>query len=99
MAEANERLRSFIERIERLEKDKKAIADDIREVYGEAKGEGYDTKILRQVVAKRKLDPSERQEQEALLDLYLSALGDAPLFGAQAADFDRAGLTGGEAVQ
>ena len=70
-------LRSIIERIERLEEEKKAIADDIKDVYGEAKGNGFDTKVLRQVVRIRKQDQAERQEQEALLDLYLGALGGA----------------------
>ncbi|MEO0385677.1 MAG: DUF2312 domain-containing protein [Pseudomonadota bacterium] len=68
-------LRSIIERIERLEEEKKAIADDIKDVYGEAKSNGFDTKVLRQVVRIRKQDQAERQEQEALLDLYLGALG------------------------
>ncbi len=72
---AKDRLRSFVERIERLEEEKKNIADDIREVYAEAKGEGFDAKILRQVVRIRKIDQSERLEQEAMLDLYLHALG------------------------
>lgn len=70
------RLRSFIERVERLEEEKSVIAGDIKEVYAEAKGEGYDTKTLRQVVRLRKMDRAERQEREALLDLYLSALGE-----------------------
>lgn len=70
-------LRSLIERIERLEEEKKAIADDIKDVYGEGKANGFDTKVLRQVVRIRKLDQAERQEQEALLDLYLGALGGA----------------------
>lgn len=74
---AAERLRSFIERVERLEEEKAVIAGDIKEVYAEAKGEGYDTKTLRQVIRLRKMDRAERQEREALLDLYLSALGDA----------------------
>ncbi len=73
---AAERLRSFIERVERLEEDKAAIMNDIKEVYAEAKGEGYDVKILRQVIRLRKMDNADRQEQEALLDLYLSALGE-----------------------
>jgi uncharacterized protein (UPF0335 family) len=73
---AADRLRSFIERVERLEEDKAAIMTDIKEVYAEAKGEGYDTKILRQVIRIRKMDRAERQEQEAILDLYLSALGE-----------------------
>jgi uncharacterized protein (UPF0335 family) len=69
------KLRSFIERIERLEEEKAALAADIREVYSEAKGQGFDTKIMRQVVRIRKMDAPERQEQEAVLDLYLTALG------------------------
>ena len=68
-------LKSLIERIERLEEEKAALTADIREVYAEAKGLGFDTKIMRQVVRMRRLDRSERQEQEAVLDLYLSALG------------------------
>ena len=68
-------LRSLIERIERLEEEKAALTADIREVYSEAKGNGFDTKIMRQVVRIRKLDKADRQEQEAVLDLYLSALG------------------------
>jgi len=72
---AEAKLRSFIERIERLEEEKAALAADIREVYSEAKGHGFDTKIMRQVVRMRKLDKADRQEQEAVLDLYLSALG------------------------
>lgn len=75
---AGDQLRAFVERIERLEEEKKAIADDIREVYAEAKGNGFDAKILRQVVRLRKLDKSERMEQEAILDLYMHALGMAP---------------------
>lgn len=74
---AVDRLRSFIERVERLEEDKAAVMEDIKEVFAEAKGEGYDTKILRQVIRLRKMDRADRQEQEALLDLYLSALGEA----------------------
>ncbi len=72
---AKEHLRSFIDRIERLEEEKAALTADIREVYSEAKGQGFDTKIMRQVVRIRKLDTADRQEQEAVLDLYLSALG------------------------
>jgi uncharacterized protein (UPF0335 family) len=68
-------LRSLIERIERLEEEKAALTSDIREVYAEAKGNGFDTKIMRQVVRMRKLDKADRQEMEAVLDLYLSALG------------------------
>lgn len=73
---AADRLRSFLERIERLEEERAVIAGDIKEVYAEAKGEGYETKILRQIIRLRKMDRAERQEQEALLDLYLSALGE-----------------------
>ena len=73
---AADRLRLFIERVERLEEDKKAVMEDIKEVYAEAKGEGYDTKIMRQVVRLRKMESHDRQEQEALLDLYLTALGE-----------------------
>ncbi|MCI5046271.1 MAG: DUF2312 domain-containing protein [Aquisalinus sp.] len=74
---AADRLRSFIERVERLEEDKAAIMNDIKEVFAEAKGEGYDVKTLRQVIRLRKMDRADRQEMEALLELYLSALGDA----------------------
>ncbi|MEO1251718.1 MAG: DUF2312 domain-containing protein [Pseudomonadota bacterium] len=73
---AADRLRSFIERVERLEEEKAALMNDIKEVYAEAKGEGYDVKTLRQVVRIRKMDRADRQEQEALLDLYLSAIGE-----------------------
>jgi uncharacterized protein (UPF0335 family) len=68
-------LRAFIERIEKLEEEKKAIAEDIKEVYGEAKGNGFDTKILRKIVSIRKQDRDKRREEEEILDLYLSALG------------------------
>ena len=68
-------LKAFIERIERLEEEKKAIADDIKEVYAEAKGNGYDVKIMRKVVSIRKQDDNKRREEEEILDLYLSALG------------------------
>lgn len=71
---AGERLRSFIERIERLEEEKAALTADLREVYAEAKGGGFDAKVLRQIVRIRKMDQSDRQEQEELLDLYLRAL-------------------------
>jgi len=72
---AKDHLKSLIARIERLEEEKAALAADIREVYSEAKGQGFDTKIMRQVVRLRKLESADRQEQEAILDLYLSALG------------------------
>lgn len=77
---ARDQLRAFIERIERLEEEKKAIADDVKEVYAEAKGSGFDTKVMRQIIRIRKQDRNERAEQEAILDLYMHALGmaDAP---------------------
>ena len=70
-----ERLRSLIERIERLEEEKKALSDDIREVFAEAKADGFDVKTMRQVIRLRKMETNDRQEQEALLQTYLSALG------------------------
>ena len=74
---AADRLKSFVERIERLEEEKKNLIADTREVDAEAKSSGFDTKTIRKVVALRKLDQSERQEQEALLDTYLRALGES----------------------
>jgi len=71
---AADRLRSLVERIERLEEEKAALAADIREVYSEAKSAGFDVKTLRQVIRLRKLDRADRQEQDALLDLYKRAL-------------------------
>jgi uncharacterized protein (UPF0335 family) len=70
-----EQLRLFIERIERLEEDKKGIADDIKDVYAEAKGTGFDTKTMRAIVRLRKMEASARAEAEALLDTYKTALG------------------------
>ncbi len=72
---AQGRLKSLVERIERLEEDKAAIAGDLKEVFAEAKGEGFDTKIMRKVIRLRKQDKAKRQEEEALIDLYLSAIG------------------------
>lgn len=72
---AAEQLRLFIERIERLEEEKKGIGDDIRDVYLEGKATGYDTKIMRQIIALRKMAPHDRQEMEAILQTYLAALG------------------------
>jgi uncharacterized protein (UPF0335 family) len=72
---AKDHLKAFVERIERLEEEKKALADDIRDVYAEAKANGFDTKALRQVVRLRKIDVEERKEQEAILETYLQALG------------------------
>jgi uncharacterized protein (UPF0335 family) len=77
---AREQLLSIVERIERLEEEKKAIGDDIKDVYAESKANGFDTKILRQIVKLRKLDAAEREEAEAMLDLYMSALGMTPNF-------------------
>ena len=72
---ARDQLKSIVERIERLEEEKQALADDIKEVYGEAKANGFDTKTLRTIIKLRKQDTAERQEAEALLDLYMQALG------------------------
>lgn len=75
-ASAQGRLRTIVERLERLEEDKQAVLTDIREVFAEAKGEGYDVKILRKVIRIRKQDKAKRQEEDAILDLYMSALGE-----------------------
>ena len=81
MAEATDakqhdgRLRLLIERIERLEEEKKGIADDVRDVYAEAKAVGYDPKIMRQIVRLRKMKPDDRNEMETILDIYKTALG------------------------
>ncbi|MFV3129820.1 DUF2312 domain-containing protein [Niveispirillum sp. KHB5.9] len=72
---AADRLRSFIERIERLEEEKKGIQDDIKDIYAEAKGTGFDTKVMRQIIRIRKMAKEDRQEMDALLDLYKAALG------------------------
>jgi uncharacterized protein (UPF0335 family) len=79
---AKEQLASIVSRIEKLEEEKKAVSDDIRDLYAESKGQGYDAKVLRAIVKMRKMDADERAEQAAILDLYLSALGmlsDTPL--------------------
>lgn len=68
-------LRAFIERIERLEEEKQTIADDIKEVYAECKGSGFDVKTVRQIVRDRKKDQAQREEEEAILELYRAALG------------------------
>ena len=73
---AQGRLRTLVERLERLEEDKQAVMGDMKEVFAEAKGEGYDVKVLRKVLRVRKQDKAKRQEEEAILDLYLSALGE-----------------------
>jgi uncharacterized protein (UPF0335 family) len=72
---AADRLRSFLDRIERLEEEKAGLTADIREVYAEAKGSGFDSKVMRQIVRLRKMDSADRQEQEALLDVYRRAIG------------------------
>ena len=70
-----ERLKSFVERIEKLEEERKAIGGDIRDIYSEAKGVGYDVKTMRKIVSLRRLDAADREEQETLLDTYKHALG------------------------
>ena len=72
---AGDRLKSLIERIERLEEEKAGLAGDVRDIYAEAKGEGYDVKVMRQIIRLRKMDKGDRQEQEELLDLYKAAIG------------------------
>ncbi|NYZ11806.1 DUF2312 domain-containing protein [Azospirillum sp. RWY-5-1] len=72
---AADRLRSFIERIERLEEEKKGIQDDIKEIYAEAKGTGFEPKVIRKVISLRKKSKEDRQEEETLLELYKQALG------------------------
>lgn len=89
---AADHLRSFIERIEKLEEEKRAIADDIKDVYAEARGDGFDAKIIRKIVAMRRMDRDKRREEEAILEMYMSALGilaDLPL-GQAAIDRARA---------
>ena len=75
---AGEQLKSFIERIERLEEEKRTLSGDIKEVYAEAKGTGFEPKIMRQIIKLRKMDKEEVDEEESLLDLYKRALGMAP---------------------
>ena len=72
---AVDRLRSIIERIERLEEERKALANDIKDIYGEAKSAGFDAKVIRQIISIRKKEPAEVEEQETLLELYRRALG------------------------
>jgi uncharacterized protein (UPF0335 family) len=83
---AADRLKSFVERIERLEEEKKTLANDIKEVYAEAKGTGFDTKIMRQVIRLRRLDKDDLDEQDALIDVYKRALGMLPSEESQAAE-------------
>jgi uncharacterized protein (UPF0335 family) len=70
-----ERLRSFVKRIEKMEEDKAAVAEDLKEIYGEAKGAGFDTRIIRKIISLRRLELEKRREQEELLELYKAALG------------------------
>ena len=72
---AKDQLKAFVERIERLEEDKAAVANDLKEVFAEAKGNGFDTKVLRKIISLRKRDYAERQEEDAILELYMQALG------------------------
>jgi len=72
---AGEQLHAFVTRIEQLEEEKKSLGEDIKEVYSEAKGSGFDTKILRKIIVLRKMDPGERAEEETLIELYMTALG------------------------
>ena len=73
---AADALRQFVDRIERLEAEKKQLADDIKDVYGQAKSQGFDVKILRKIISLRKKDRQEREEEEQILELYLAALGE-----------------------
>jgi uncharacterized protein (UPF0335 family) len=73
-----EHLRQYIERIERLEEEKKVVAEDMKEVFGEAKANGFDVKIMRKIISLRKMDAADREEQDALIDLYQQALGMIP---------------------
>jgi uncharacterized protein (UPF0335 family) len=75
---AEGQLKSLVERIERLEEEKRALSGDLKEVYAEAKGHGFDTKILRKVVAMRRKDAAEREEEDTMVTLYMSALGSIP---------------------
>ncbi len=72
---AADRLRSFVERIERLEEEKAGIQDDIKDIYAEAKGTGFDTKVMRQIIRIRRMDKEDRQEMDSLMELYKAALG------------------------
>lgn len=78
---AGERLRGFIERVERLEEEKKALAEDIKEIYAEAKALGFEPKIMRRVVSIRRMDAEKRQEEDSLLDIYLHAIEGVPAAG------------------
>ncbi len=83
---AGDRLKSFVERIERLEEERRALGSDIKEVYAEAKGNGFDTKIMRQVIRLRRMDKDDLDEQDALNDIYKRALGMLPADESKAAE-------------
>jgi len=85
---AGERLRSFIERIERLEEERRTLGEDIKEVFAEAKGNGFDAKIMRQIIKIRRMDKDDLDEQETLLDIYKRALGMLPDAAPEAAAAD-----------
>ncbi len=87
---AGERLRSFIERIEQLHSERTALADDIAEVFSEAKGAGFNVKVMREVLKIRRMDPDDLDEHEALLDLYLRAIRHKPEHGTPLANIERA---------
>ena len=78
MSFAHGQLKSIVERIERLEEEKKTIAGDIKEVYAEAKANGFDTKVLKSIITLRRMDPAQREELESLIDVYMAALGMTP---------------------
>lgn len=83
---AADQLKSIVERIERLEEEKKALSSDIKDIYTEAKGNGFDAKIIRKIVSLRKRDQADIEEEESLLDIYMHALGMLPLFEAAERD-------------
>lgn len=83
---AQGQIKSIVERIERLNVEKAEVAEQIKEVFSEAKGVGFDVKVLRKVIARRRVDRAKQAEEDAILDLYLSALGDLPLFAGMAAE-------------
>jgi uncharacterized protein (UPF0335 family) len=83
---AGDQLKSFIERIERLEEERRTLSEDIKEVYAEAKGTGFDTKIMRQIIRLRRMDKDDLDEQESLLDVYKRALGMLPAEASEAAE-------------
>ena len=99
---AKDQLKAFVERIERLEEEKKATSDDIRDVYAEAKGSGFDARALRTIIKMRRQDPDDRREQEEIVDTYLQALGMLPLFEHAARRGDDTKVTisaGGKSVE